>query len=49
MTFNVPSDLSGGLYFFDGKRQTINAEKTFQVFEPHTGCFLILIDFNLQL
>jgi len=37
MTFEVPADLSGGLYFFDGKRQTITAEKTFPVFEPHSG------------
>ncbi|KAE9554572.1 hypothetical protein FO519_002211 [Halicephalobus sp. NKZ332] len=37
MALEIPSDLSGGLYFFGGKRQTISSEKTFPVFEPHSG------------
>lgn len=35
--FKVIKDLSGGLYFFDGKRQTINASKSFDVYEPRIG------------
>uniref|UniRef100_A0AC34Q610 Aldehyde dehydrogenase domain-containing protein n=1 Tax=Panagrolaimus sp. JU765 TaxID=591449 RepID=A0AC34Q610_9BILA len=37
MSFQIPANISGGLYFFDGKRQNVSVEKTFQVFEPHSG------------
>jgi acyl-CoA reductase-like NAD-dependent aldehyde dehydrogenase len=35
--FEVIKDLSGGLYFLDGKRQTIDAAQQFDVFEPRIG------------
>lgn len=41
MSLRIPENISGGLYFFDGKRQTISAEETFQVFEPHSGLFFL--------
>ncbi|WKY01181.1 hypothetical protein Q1695_015297 [Nippostrongylus brasiliensis] len=37
MAFSVPSDLSGGLYFLDGKRTTVEAASTFDVLEPRIG------------
>uniref|UniRef100_A0A158PAL2 Aldedh domain-containing protein n=1 Tax=Angiostrongylus cantonensis TaxID=6313 RepID=A0A158PAL2_ANGCA len=37
MAFTVPSDLSGGLYFLDGKRTTVNSSTTFNVLEPRIG------------
>lgn len=35
--FEVIKDLSGGLYFLDGKRQKIKSENQFDVFEPRIG------------
>lgn len=35
--FEVIENLSGGLYFLDGKRQTIEAAQQFDVFEPRIG------------
>ena len=35
--FKCPSDFSGGLYFLDGKRTTVESEKTFPVMEPRIG------------
>ncbi|CAJ0597663.1 unnamed protein product [Cylicocyclus nassatus] len=37
MPFKVPSDLSGGLYFFDGKRNTVQSPSSFDVMEPRIG------------
>jgi acyl-CoA reductase-like NAD-dependent aldehyde dehydrogenase len=35
--FAVIKDLSEGLYFLNGKRQTIDSPKDFPVFEPRSG------------
>lgn len=37
MVFTAPSDLSGGLYFLNGKRTTVEAADTFDVIEPRIG------------
>jgi aldehyde dehydrogenase family 9 protein A1 len=37
MTFEVVKDLSAGLYFFNGKRQTIQGSETFPVYEARSG------------
>ncbi|GMT20477.1 hypothetical protein PFISCL1PPCAC_11774, partial [Pristionchus fissidentatus] len=37
MSFSVPSDVAGGLYFLDGKRVSGEGEKTFPVYEPRSG------------
>ncbi|KAK5973509.1 Aldedh domain-containing protein, partial [Trichostrongylus colubriformis] len=37
MSFTAPSDLSGGLYFLNGKRTTIDGSSTFDVMEPRIG------------
>ncbi|PIC39789.1 hypothetical protein B9Z55_011369 [Caenorhabditis nigoni] len=37
MVFTAPSDLSGGLYFLNGKRTTVKASETFDVIEPRIG------------
>ncbi|KAI1725294.1 aldehyde dehydrogenase family domain-containing protein [Ditylenchus destructor] len=37
MTFTVINDLSQGLYFFQGQRRTVKAEKSFSVYEPRIG------------
>ncbi|CAI4226722.1 unnamed protein product [Auanema sp. JU1783] len=35
--FKVPTDLSGGLFFLDGKRTHVEGSKTFDVLEPRIG------------
>lgn len=40
MVFTVPSDLSGGLYFLNGKRTTIESTETFDVIEPRIGKYM---------
>lgn len=37
MSFFVPSDVSGGLYFLDGNRVKGEGEATFPVYEPRSG------------
>jgi aldehyde dehydrogenase family 9 protein A1 len=37
MTFSAPVDLEGGLYFFNGHRQTVAEKSTFPVYEPLSG------------
>ncbi|KAL6727112.1 hypothetical protein Aduo_009018 [Ancylostoma duodenale] len=37
MSFKTPSDLSGGLFFLNGSRTTIESAKTFDVLEPRIG------------
>ena len=37
MTFSTPTDLEGGLYFFNGQRQTVAETSTFPVYEPLSG------------
>lgn len=37
MTFSAPVDLEGGLYFFNGHRQTVAEKSTFPVYEPFSG------------
>jgi acyl-CoA reductase-like NAD-dependent aldehyde dehydrogenase len=37
MTFEVVKDLTHGLYFFNGKRQTVESSHTFSVYEPRSG------------
>ncbi|KAI6237787.1 Protein CBR-ALH-12 [Aphelenchoides besseyi] len=35
--FSCPKDLSGGLFFYDGKRQKGEGDGTFDVYEPRSG------------
>ncbi|KAK5978643.1 Betaine aldehyde dehydrogenase, partial [Trichostrongylus colubriformis] len=37
MSFSVPSDLSGGLYFLNGVRTTVKTSTSFDVMEPRIG------------
>ncbi|KJH45095.1 aldehyde dehydrogenase family protein [Dictyocaulus viviparus] len=49
MNFSIPSDLSGGLYFLDGKRSTIESSTTFDVFEPRVEVCLLFDDVHYLL
>ncbi|ETN80184.1 putative betaine-aldehyde dehydrogenase [Necator americanus] len=40
MSLKIPGDLSGGLYFLNGRRTTIESTKTFDVIEPRIGAVI---------
>ena len=42
--YRVHSDLSGGLFFIDGQRQSVKGERPFDVIEPRSGKIVMQCD-----